>query len=110
MTATDISWDPFSVELWQNPYPMYKRMRAEAPVYYNAEHDFYAITRFDDVDAGLSDWQTFSSARGNVYERIKAGIEMPPATVIMEDPPSHDLHRALLARLFTPRKVAALED
>jgi cytochrome P450 len=109
MTTTDIYWDPFSTEIWENPYPIYKQMRAEAPVYYNDQHDFYAFAQFDDIDRGLADWKTFSSARGDVYEFIKAGIDMPPGTVIMEDPPSHDINRALLARLFAPRKVAALE-
>jgi cytochrome P450 len=109
MTATDLYWDTYTPEIWEDPYPIYKRMRAEAPVYYNAEHDFYAFSRFDDIDRGLADWQTFSSARGNILEFIKAGMDLPPGTVIMEDPPTHDINRGVLARLFAPRRVAGLE-
>jgi cytochrome P450 len=109
MTKTDLYWDPFSVEIWEDPYPIYKRMRAEAPVYYNDQHDFYAFSQFDDIDRGLADWRTFASGRGNIYEFIKAGIDIPPGTVIMEDPPTHDINRGLLSRAFTPRRVASLE-
>ncbi|MEU4314540.1 cytochrome P450 [Nocardia sp. NPDC024068] len=84
-------------------------MRAESPLYYNDRHDFYALTRYDDIDRALLDWQTFSSARGPILEIIKSGVEIPPGTLLMEDPPAHDIHRALLARVFTPRRVLALE-
>jgi cytochrome P450 len=84
-------------------------MRAEAPVYYNDRHDFYALTRADDVERALTDWKTFSSARGPIIEVIKANIEIPPGTLLMEDPPAHDIHRKLLSRVFTPRRVSSLE-
>src|SRR3954469_17293244 len=84
-------------------------MRAEAPLYYNDRHDFYALSHHDDVDRGLADWRTFSSARGPILEVIKANVEIPPGTLLMEDPPIHDLHRKLLSRVFTPRRVASLE-
>ena len=57
----------------------------------------------------LVDYQSFSSARGAVLEIIQAGIEIPPGTLVFEDPPIHDIHRSLLARVFTPRKLSALE-
>lgn len=107
--ATELYWDPFTRELWQDPYPMYKRMRDEAPVFYNEQHDFYALSRWEDCDFGLADQEHFSSARGNILEFIQAGIEMPPGTVIFEDPPSHDINRALISRLFTPKAVMGLE-
>ncbi|QEM48535.1 cytochrome P450 [Mycolicibacterium grossiae] len=88
---------------------MFGRIREEAPLYYNAQHDFYALSRFDDVDAALLDHETFSSARGAILEIIKSGMEIPPGTLIFEDPPIHNVHRKLLSRIFTPRKVAALE-
>lgn len=107
--ATDLTWDPFTRAIWENPYPIYQRMRAEAPAYYNAEHNFWAFSRWEDIDRCLPDVARFSSARGNILEFIQAGIEMPPGTVIMEDPPSHDINRALISRLFTPKAVADLE-
>ncbi|OBK69090.1 cytochrome [Mycobacterium colombiense] len=108
-TADDLYYDPWDVDLNADPYPMFRRIRENAPLYYNAEHDFYALSRFDDVNRALVDHQTFSSARGVVLEIIKAGIDIPPGLLIFEDPPVHDIHRSLLSRAFTPRKINSLE-
>jgi cytochrome P450 len=105
----DVYYDPYDVALNADPYPMFRRLREEAPLYYNSRHDFYALSRFADVDKGLVDHGTFSSARGIILELIKANLDIPPGLLIMEDPPIHDVHRKLLARMFTPRKIAALE-
>nr|WP_237421806.1 cytochrome P450 [Gordonia sp. SID5947] len=88
---------------------MFRALREEAPLYYNAEHDFYALSRHEDVTAALNDYETFSSSRGAILELIKANIDIPPGVLIFEDPPIHDIHRKLLARMFTPRKIFALE-
>jgi cytochrome P450 len=105
----DVYFDPYDVELNADPYAMFRRLREEQPLYYNAQHDFYALSRFSDVNKALVDHETFSSARGAIVELIKANIEILPGTVIFEDPPIHDVHRKLLARMFTPRKINALE-
>ncbi|MDL4816434.1 cytochrome P450 [Actinomadura opuntiae] len=102
-------WDPFDPRFTADPYPTYRRLRDEAPLYYNEKHDFYALGRYEDVDRCLPDWQAFSSARGNILEFVKSGIEMPPGTLIFEDPEIHDIHRRLLVRVFTPRRIAELE-
>lgn len=106
---TDVYYDPYDVELNADPYPMFKRIREEKPLYYNETHDFYALSRFADVNAALIDKDTFSSARGAIIELIKANIEIPPGVLIFEDPPIHTMHRKLLSRMFTPRKISALE-
>jgi cytochrome P450 len=106
---SDVYFDPYDVGINADPYPTFRRLREEAPLYYNAQHDFYAVSRFADVNKALVDHETFSSARGAIIELIKADIEIPPGTVIFEDPPIHDIHRKLLARMFTPRKINALE-
>lgn len=106
---TDVYYDPYDVELNADPYPMFKRLREEKPLYYNETHDFYALSRFGDVNAALIDKETFSSARGAIIELIKANIEIPPGVLIFEDPPIHTMHRKLLSRMFTPRKISALE-
>ena len=108
-SATDLYYDPYNVNMNADPYPVYRRLREEAPLYYNARHDFYALSRFDDVDAVLSDPKTYISGRGGILEIIKANMEFPPGLVIFEDPPTHTTHRKLLSGVFTPRKVAALE-
>ena len=107
--TSDVCYDPYNVELNADPYPVFARLREEAPLYYNDQHDFYALSRFDDVNAAIVDHETFSSARGAIVEIIKPGMPIPPGTLIFEDPPIHNIHRNLLARLFTPRRISALE-
>jgi cytochrome P450 len=107
--GTDIYYDPYDFEIDADPYPLWKRLRDEAPVYYNDRYDFFALSRFDDVERGLVDWRTYTSTRGSVLELIKADLQLPPGSIIFEDPPSHDLHRGLLSRVFTPRKMNAIE-
>jgi cytochrome P450 len=102
-------YDPYDVEINADPYPVFKRLRDKAPLYYNEKYDFWATSRFADVAAGLADAKRFTSSRGGILELIKANVEMPPGTLIFEDPPTHTLHRGLLSRVFTPRRVAALE-
>jgi cytochrome P450 len=108
-TENNVYYDPYDVGINADPYPVYARLRDEAPLYYNEPHDFYALSRFDDVERGLGDHETFISGRGGILEIIKAGIEMPPGILIFEDPPTHTIHRRLLSRVFTPRRVADLE-
>jgi cytochrome P450 len=110
VTAPDgVYYDPYDVEINADPYQAFRAIREEAPLYYNKQHDFYALSRFADVDSALVDHETFSSARGAIIELIKANIDIPPGVIIFEDPPIHDVHRKLLARMFTPRKITALE-
>jgi cytochrome P450 len=108
--ASDVYFDPYDVELNADPYPMFRRLREEVPLYYNEQHDFYALSRFADVDDALVDFQTFSSAKGAILELIKANIEIPSGVLLFEDPPIHDIHRKLLSRMFTPRKINELES
>ncbi|HEV3354749.1 MAG TPA: cytochrome P450 [Acidimicrobiales bacterium] len=111
MTATDadVYYDPYDFDIDSDPYPVWKRLRDERPLYYNEKHDFYALSRFDDVRRCSIDWETYISGKGSVLEFIKAGIELPPGSILFEDPPTHDLHRGLLSRAFTPRRIKDLE-
>ena len=111
-SATDapVYWDPYRPDIGADPYPIYGRMREEAPLYYNQEYDFYAVTRFSDVERGLSDRETFSSARSDVLEFIKAGAEVPMGMFIWEDPPLHTAYRNVVTRVFTPRRMNELES
>ncbi len=108
-TTNDVYFDPYDVEINANPYPTFARLREESPLYYNEQYDFYALSRFADVNKALVDHETFSSARGAIIELIKANIDIPSGALIFEDPPIHTVHRKLLARMFTPRKINALE-
>lgn len=104
-----VYYDPYKVEINADPYPVFRRLREEAPLYYNEQYAFYAVSRYDDVERGLVDRDTFISGRGAVLEVIKANIEIPPGTLIFEDPPVHTARRGLLSRVFTPKRMNALE-
>jgi cytochrome P450 len=108
-TAPAPYYDPYDFEIDADPYPVWKRLRDEAPLYYNEKYDFYAVSRYEDVERAAVEWQTYSSAKGSVLEIIKAQMEMPPGLFIFEDPPDHDLHRGIMNRVFTPRRMAAIE-
>lgn len=107
---TDVYFDPYDVEINADPYPVYERLREEAPVYYNERYDFWALSRWEDVQKAHVSWQTFSSTRSDILDIIKAGVELPPGVILFEDPPLHTMHRSLLSRVFTPRRMAELED
>jgi cytochrome P450 len=107
--GTAVYWDPFAIELKRDPYPTFKRLREESPLYYNDKHDFYAVSRYHDVKEALGNKDTFSSARGAVLEFIKSNAPIPSGVFIFEDPPLHTIHRGLLTRVFTPKKMSALE-
>jgi cytochrome P450 len=104
-----IYWDPYDPALVADPFPVFKRLREEAPLYYNAKYDFYVLSRFEDVTKGLFDRDTFSSAKGGVIEFIKSGVVPPRGVFIFEDPPLHTIHRGLLTRVFTPKRMNDLE-
>jgi cytochrome P450 len=106
--ASEVYYDPYDFEIDADPYPIWKRLRDEQPLYYNEKFDFYALSRFADVDACSTDWRTYISSRGTLIELIKANVELPKGSIIFEDPPTHDLHRALLARVFRPKVIADL--
>ncbi len=108
-TDSDLYYDPYDFDIDTDPYPIWRRLREERPVYYNERYDFYALSRFDDVERGLIEWKTYSSAKGTLLEIIKSEMEIPPGSIIFEDPPGHNLHRGLLSRVFTPRKMGAIE-
>jgi len=110
-------YDPYDATIDVDPYPVWRRLRDEAPLYYNEQHDFYALSRFADIHAASLDWQAYSSARGTVLELIDTdGLladtsESDPSfgMMIFMDPPRHDELRRLVSRAFTPRRVAALD-
>jgi cytochrome P450 len=109
-SAVELYYDPFDSEIDDNPYPIWKRMREEAPLYYNERYNFFALSRYEDVERELPNWQTYRSGRGTTADILFANIEVPPGILLFEDPPLHDLHRKLLSRVFTPRRMLAVED
>jgi cytochrome P450 len=113
MTATTdaaVRYDPYDVAINADPYPVYARLREEAPIYHNAEYDFWMLTRHADVEKALVDWKTFSSSKSDILDIIRAGFDLPGGVILFEDPPVHTMHRGLMSRIFTPRRMAELED
>ncbi|HET8880644.1 MAG TPA: cytochrome P450 [Solimonas sp.] len=109
-SANTLSWDPYRTDLAQDPYPTYRRLREEAPLYYNEEHDFYALTRYADVEHGLRDKENMSSHYGDILEFIKARSRMPDAVFIHQDPPVHSAYRSLMQRIITPKRMLGIEQ
>ncbi len=108
MSTLDLAWDPFDAVLDSDPHPTWKRLRNEAPLYRNEEFDFWALSRFDDVERAHKDPKTFSSAHGTVLEMMtpEAGQN---GMMIFLDPPDHTVLRRLVSRSFTPRRIAGLD-
>ena len=106
--STDINWDPFDVEIDTNPHPVWKRMRDEAPVYFNEQYGFYALSRHADVETVHRDTKGFSSAHGTVLE-LMGPNPIGSRQMIFLDPPEHGQLRTLVSRAFTPRRINDLE-
>jgi len=107
--AEALRYSPYDYEVHEDPYPTYARLRAEAPLYRNAERDFWALSRHQDIMAAFRDTARFSSAQGVTLDPSATG---PHAYKTMSflalDPPRHDRMRALVSRVFTPRRVTEL--
>src|SRR5262249_29767957 len=110
MVATPLVYDPYDYEIDADPHPIWKRMRDEAPVYYNEQHGFYALTRFDDVLQASLDPATFCSGHTTVLEIMAPEVdEFWSQIMLFMDPPKHTHYRKVVSRAFTPRHISALE-
>ncbi len=106
----DVIYDPYSYEIHEDPFPTYARLRAEAPLYRNIEHGFWALSRHADVVAAFKDSRRFSSADGVTIDPTASGPTAHRSqSFLAMDPPRHGRMRALVSRGFTPRRVAELE-
>lgn len=108
----ELDFDPFDERFFEDPYPAYGILRERAPAYRRPTAEgrvwphYWMLTRASDVNDALADWRTFSSARGTL---IDTDISLIPPNIFNMDPPRHDELRAILARVLTPARVAALE-
>jgi cytochrome P450 len=109
-TAPELSYDPYDTAIHADPYPTFRRLRDEAPIYHNERYDIWALSRHADVEKALVDWERFSNARSDILEIVQSGMELPPGVVMFEDPPKHTMHRGLMSRVFTPRRMNELEQ
>ena len=111
-TAPELIYNPYSFAVHDDPYDTYRRLRDEAPAFWNPELRFWALSRFTDVLEGFRDFETYSSAGGIALEnRRPIGQAMPDFQQMIElDPPEHTAFRSLVSRVFTGRRVADMED
>jgi cytochrome P450 len=103
-----LNWDPLDEALKSDPHPLWRRLRDEAPVYYNAQYDFWALSRFEDIERAHRDPKRFSSAHLTVLEMMTEEAQTDGAMIFL-DPPEHTALRRLVSKAFTPRRVAELE-
>lgn len=105
-----LEFSPYAYEFHEDPYPIYARLRAEAPVYHNREQDFWALSRHADVLAAFKDWRRFSNSQGvSIDPASRGGGARAGTSFLAMDPPEHTRFRSFVSRGFTPRRVAALE-
>jgi cytochrome P450 len=100
-----VEYNPFDHAIVDDVYEVYRRLRDEAPVYYNPDVDFWALSLFEDVMAAHLDPTTYSSTHGATIEGIDGGQPF----LIVKDPPEHTWHRKIVSRVFTPRRIGGLE-
>jgi cytochrome P450 len=105
----ELYYDPYDYEIHTAPHATWRRMRDEAPLYRNERHDFWALSRFQDVLDASIDHETYSSARGTVLEIIRSPQRAHLQSMIFMDPPEHDRLRGLVSRAFSPRRISELE-
>jgi cytochrome P450 len=91
-----------------DPFPQYARLRADAPVAWNATQGFWALSRWDDVMAVSTDPKMFCSGRGILVMEIGTSYDSPP-TMMHTDPPEHTAYRKLVQPGFAPGRMRALE-
>jgi cytochrome P450 len=101
-----IVYDPYSPDIRENPYPLYRYLRDEAPLYEHPDKGFFVVSRFADVLETLYDYETYKSGAGITLEGLPPDVQ--PEMITM-DPPRHDELRSLVKRAFTPRAISALE-
>ena len=110
--SSPLVYNPYAFTVHDNPYDTYRRLRDEAPAYWNSDLRFWVLSRFDDVQSAFRDHETYSSAGGVALEgRRPIDRDNPRFREIIEvDPPEHTALRALVSRVFTVRRVALMED
>lgn len=104
-TTTLAGYDPFDPAVIADPFPYYRLLQQDAPVYEVEKYGFFVLSRYDDVVAAAQDWEHFSTTWGPGPQRVEA----PVASILQSDPPQHTRLRSIISKAFTPRAVAACE-
>ena len=105
-TPSAPEFDPFAVHVPDDPYPMFKHLRDVSPVYRNDRRNFWALSRYDDVQRASRDWEVFTNRYG--VEQDRWGKLLRVSSFIGEDPPRHDELRNVVRKHFAPKEIRAL--
>ena len=109
--APILSDDPFGLAVLDDPLPFHERLREAGRVVYVPQYDLFVMGRYDDVYAGLTDWQTFQSAAGVGLSNFRKEKPWRPPSLLLEaDPPRHDAPRHALEEILNPRKLRHLRE
>lgn len=100
--AAPVYWDPLVI--LDDPYPVYRRLRDEAPLYRNEDRDIWAFSRFEDVQAAARDWETYSSAEGNDHDDFPL-LLAPAGDLAGVDRPDHTRLRKVIHVAFNPTEI-----
>lgn len=100
-----MEYNPLTPEMAENPFPTFRWLRDNAPVYHNRELNFYALSRYDDVLAASLDHETYCSGQGVSLEGLEQGMD----TLIGKDEPEHHWNRKILTKRFSVSRVKELE-
>lgn len=100
-------FDPFSPATDADPFPAYRTLRDEYPCFWSEDAGMWVLSRYSDVVEALNDWETYSSAQGNMMTELpgRAG-----ATLGTTDPPHHDRLRGLIQHAFVRRNLDSLTE
>jgi len=100
-------FDPYAPAIDADPFPAYKILRDQYPAFWSEEAKMWILSRYNDIVTALNDWQTYSSAKGNLMTELpnRAG-----ATLGTTDPPRHDRLRGLIQHAFLKRNLEALAE
>lgn len=105
-----LAYDPFDLATHCDPYPAYRRLRAEQPLYRNAERGFWALSRRADVSGAARDWRRFASARAGARSQQDLSFGVRSVDYVAADSERHEVVRRLLRRDFAAGAVARLEE
>ena len=108
-TSRVMEYDPFSQEFQADPFPVYRWMRDEAPVFYSEKWNWWALSRFEDVRAAATDPQTFLSYEGIDIDDT-AKDQSGPGFLPDIDNPRHDQIRRMIQPQLLPNRIAERED
>ncbi|HUZ73311.1 MAG TPA: cytochrome P450 [Stellaceae bacterium] len=106
-----LAFDPYARDFIADPYPAYAAMRAAGPVFRLGAYDVWGLARYQEVQAALSDWRSFTSAAGvGLADFRKEKPWRPPSLLLETDPPVHDRTRGIVDRVMQPASVRKLRD